>query len=418
MRSLGVYAALFRLPGARRAALPALLARTTYAMAGLSILLLVHARTGSFARGGLATAAYSLASAAAGPWWGRRIDRIGPARALLPLGVAFPAALGLLLAVAGRSPWTLPCAALAGALLPQIGAAMRASWSSFTTDEGLLAAAYGMESVLVEVVYTVGPLLVGGLVAFASPVAAVAVAAATAGIGTLGFCTAPGLPGGGGRGARHRRSHPLRVPAVGAVAAAAVLQSCSFGALEVAVPGFASERGSSALGGVLLAAWAIGSMLGGTVYGARVWPAGSRWADPARRYLVLLALAAVTALPVVGAPGTVALGIALLVSGLTIAPTGTEQFGLVARATPPGTTTEAFTWLSTTVTLGAAAGNAAAGAVQDAYGSRAGLGVGAAAGVASLVVALALRGRLPHGGRATRELVGVGAPAVPRAPVL
>ena len=72
---------------------------------GLAILLLVQEATGSFSKGGAATACYVIGLATVAPALGRLIDRNGPRLALLACSVAFPAALlGLVAAVVSALP--------------------------------------------------------------------------------------------------------------------------------------------------------------------------------------------------------------------------------------------------------------------------------------------------------------------------
>src|SRR6185503_15392208 len=58
-----------------------------------------------------------------------------------------------------------------------------------------------------------------------------------------------------------------------AVVGAASLLAIAFGMIEVALPAFAQARGSAAWAGVLIAAMAVASAVGGLVAGARTWTA-------------------------------------------------------------------------------------------------------------------------------------------------
>ena len=75
----------------------------------------------------------------------------------------------------------------------------------------------------------------------------------------------------------------------------------------------------------------------------------------------------------------------LLVAGAAIAPSYATVYGMVERAAPAGTVTEAFAWLATAVAVGAAGGSAAAGVLAEHAGPTAVfLLAGAAAGGALL----------------------------------
>ena len=63
------------------------------------------------------------------------------------------------------------------------------------TDEALLSAAFSAESVLIEVIFIVGPLVVAAFAATAAPALAVWFSAGCALVGTLVFLRSPALQG-------------------------------------------------------------------------------------------------------------------------------------------------------------------------------------------------------------------------------
>ena len=87
----------------------------------------------------------------------------------------------------------LVLAAAVGASFPPITVCMRTYFRQRLADELLLATAYSLESVLIELVFILGPMLVALLVAVASPGAAVLAAAACGFAGTLLFLRSPAL---------------------------------------------------------------------------------------------------------------------------------------------------------------------------------------------------------------------------------
>ena len=124
-----------------------------------------------------------------------------------------------------------------------------------------------------EAFFLTGPLLVAVLVAIASPQAAlVFVAVVTS---AERWRSRPPEPRG------LRTAEPAPTGCVGALASPGVRTllvvsaafGLAFGTLEVTMPAFAGEHGSAATGGVLLAALAVGSMLGGVWYGSRTFSA-------------------------------------------------------------------------------------------------------------------------------------------------
>jgi MFS family permease len=165
----------------------------------------------------------------------------------------------------------------------------------------------------------------------------------------------------------------------------------SLGAGGVAVAGTAARAGHQGTAGLLLAAWGLGSMLGGAAIAKRP-PRGD-----ARTRLVWLAAASALlhALVAVAVPaGLVAVGGALLVAGLTVAQGFATAYGITARIAPEGTSTEAFSWLSTGIAVGVAAGSAVAGALTDGPGPRLAYVAGALAPLAAAALIWMRRGDL------------------------
>src|SRR3954469_6801698 len=79
-----------------------------------------------------------------------------------------------------------------------------------------------------------------------------------------------------------------------------------------------------------------------------------------------------------------ALALGLLLAGAAIAPSYAVVYSLVERAAPAGTVTEAFAWLATAVSVGAALGAALAGSVADVLGPSAVFVIAGAAGALAL----------------------------------
>jgi MFS family permease len=146
------------------------------------------------------------------------------------------------------------------------------------------------------------------------------------------------------------------------------------------VPAFVEEQGGRASSaGVLLAVWAAGSIVGGLVYGGLSLRASHRSQLP----VLVTALAVGTALPLL-ATGTAALGVALFVFGLTIAPFSACNSVLLGRAAPAGTVTEAFAWSTSMIFGGAALASGVSGVLVERSGSTAALLVTAGAGLLAL----------------------------------
>lgn len=393
------YGAVLRGTGAAAPLAASVVGRVPLGMTGLAALLLARESTGSYASAGLVSAAYALAFAVVGPLRARTADRQGPLRVLTLMGVLHPAALGLLVALAADeagTPALVAAAVLSGATVPPVGSVMRALWGRLVSGAELTTA-YALESVVIEVCFVVGPLLVALLTGALGPSAAVLAAGALTLVGSLTLVRAPALRAVAPAGGELHPLGPLRVGRVRALLAVSACVGIGFGAVEVALPAFAEETGSRpGMAGVLLAVWSIGSMGGGLVYGAR-HPA----APPGRqfRWLAVL-LAAACALPLLAWPssslGTMAL--ALLAYGVTIAPLGACSSVLLGATAPAGTVTEAFAWNSSMIFGGAALGAASGGLLVERSGVGAALAVTAVSGGLVLVVGLRFVRRLHAGG--------------------
>jgi MFS family permease len=384
---LARYGALFRVPHVRRLVLSGMLARLPAGMIGLALLLLVREQGGTYAAAGVVSGAYFVATAVGAPVAGRLVDRRGQARILLTRAMIFPA---LLLAVCLLALLDAPlavvglAAAAAGALMPPVGASLRALWPRIFGDPELRAAAYALEASLQEITFIVGPLLVALIAAALSPAVALGVAAVVGGVGTLLIALAEPV--------RAWRPDEVRHPSLlGALASRGVvtlvgLSAClgvGFGGTEVGFPAFAEQHGGAELGSIPLSLFAAGSLVGGLIAGARVTMPPLRLL---RVSAVLLTFG--LALPLLGW-SLPSMAVLAFVAGLAIAPVVMSAYGLVDAVAARGTAAEAFAWITTAVFAGFSIGMALGGTLIEAFGPRASfvLGTAAAAVGAALVAA-------------------------------
>lgn len=393
------YAALFQAPHVRRLVLSGLLARLPMGMIGLGLLLLVRDSGGSYAAAGAVSGAYFIATAVGAPVAGRLVDRRGQTQILLPRAAIFPALLGGACALAVvDAPLALigVCAAAAGALMPPVGASLRALWPRLFADAELRAAAYALEASLQEIIFIAGPLLVAVLAGAVSPVLALAVAAATGGIGTL--LIAGSEPVRAWRPDEQRAASilgALESPGVRTIVSLSLCLGLGFGATEVAFPAFAEGHGGAELGSVPISLFAAGSLVGGLIVGARVSVTSLRLLRAAAGLLVVG-----LALPLLGW-SLPSMALFAFLAGLPIAPVVMAAYGLIDAVATPGTAAEAFAWISTAVFVGFSVGTAVGGVLIDQVGVRASLALGTA-GVAlgALLVAVGPGLQQDLGGRA------------------
>jgi predicted MFS family arabinose efflux permease len=142
------------------------------------------------------------------------------------------------------------------------------------------------------------------------------------------------------------------------------------------------------LGGLVLATFALGSLVGGLVAGAR--PA----ADYLRRGLTFAAVYPFVAMALALAWSIPSICVIVFFAGLPFAPMVAGFYGLVDRIAPFGAVAEAFAWLGTAITLGIAFGSAAAGPLIDHVGVKAPFVVGPLAALAGVGLVAGRRGLL------------------------
>jgi MFS family permease len=388
--SLARYAALLEPREMKEAFVASMIGRLPIGITGLAILLLVQGASSSFARGGAAVACYVIGLATVAPALGRLIDRNGPRLTLTLCGVAFPLALVALVAVVHQQAnpvLVLALAAAAGATFPPITVCMRTYFKQRMSDEALLSAAYSLESVLIELIFIVGPMLVALFVTVASAATAVLFAAVCGGIGTFLFLRSPPLlewrievrTAGSLLGPLGERNF---IPLIGVI----LCYSMAFGLLEIGLTAYATEKGNPALAGVLLGLMSAGSALGGLAYGSRSWHF-----PLTRQFALVLALMGagllVLALPWRPWP----FGLWSMFAGVVMAPALIIQSMLVAKTARPEHVTEAFTWSTSALLSGVGIGVAAGGAMLEYFRSPAVVTAGACAALLAAAGACLLR---------------------------
>jgi MFS family permease len=353
-------------------------------MLSLAIVLLLHARTGSFALAGVAVGAFALSNAATAPLQGILVDRLGQPRVLAVCAVGQSAVLALLvLAVNANVPSALTVAlvACAGALVPPSMACARALWPTITPDAATRDAAYALDAIIVEVAWVVGPLVVVAAVSLASPSAAVLLCVAITLAGTAALASSSHARRWRPGGQRRSRAGAISSGPLRRLLLTIGLTGFWWGALQVGFPALAVHAGSRQAAGVMLGLVSAGGVLGGLIYGAHRWQVSID-----RRYPVLLLLMAVLLIPLALAH-SLAAGITLsVVAGLAMTPALSCQNTLVGIAAPAEAMTEAFTWTTAAIFAGVAAGSVAAGALVDV----AGVGGPFASASAALAVAAAV----------------------------
>jgi MFS family permease len=341
-------------------------------MAGLGIVWMVHAETGSFGVAGLVTGSFAVAETLVGPQAARLMDRFGQPRVLVPLLCAHACAIAALVALTltGAPVALLMAVGLAaGATVPQIGALSAARWSALLHGRAELTTAFALETISNDAAFLLGPAL-AVLTATRWYPAAGTVLAGTLVVGAgLAFAamrrTSPAPAG---------RADPERTAARGALPtllAVNLTLGVFFGSMQVSVSDFAEVHHAAAAAGVLYGLMSAASLLSGLAYGRR-----RRRTPPAAQLpLILSCLACASLLPLL-ATTPWQLGLALLLPGAGVAPCVIVSSTLIESVTDRSVLTQTFTWTNSASAAGIALSAAVAGRLVDGPGgTRAGFAV-------------------------------------------
>jgi MFS family permease len=380
------YRELLATPGGLAFSSAGFVARMPISMIGLGIVLLVVAQGGRYGLAGTISAVFALVNALSAPAIARLVDRLGQRRVLLPTVLLHSVWLIAFIAlVSGGAPtWTLfATVVVAGVFEPSVGALVRARWGYVLGSGPRLQTAYSFESVLDEVVFVLGPLLVTVLATALSEQAGLAAAIVLLLAGSFALTAQHGSEPPPSPGHEDGRGSALTAPGLWLVLALMFFLGGVFGAAEISIIGFADQAGHKALAGPLLACYAGGSMVAGILYGA------VRWRSSLARRLLLGSLAmtvTVTLLPLIRSTGVLAPS--LFVAGLGIAPTLITSFSLVERLVPAAQLTEGLTWATTGIVVGFACSQPITGRLVDARSAREAFTVAAASGGLAVLVCL------------------------------
>ncbi|MFN8215574.1 MAG: hypothetical protein U0R71_03165 [Solirubrobacterales bacterium] len=393
---LAAYRRVLGAPGMATLAVVSTVARLPVGMAAVALVLYVHGATGSFAAAGVAAGAYTIGLGITGPVLARVIDRRGSGPVLLPAGLLSSAAFVAVVALGHEDAGVVPLAAaagLAGAATPPLGSVTRLRYRHLVAAADM-PTTLALDAVLIEILFVAGPLLAGLLAATVGAGDGLLVAAAVGAVGTLWFVAVASAPPSDHPAHERHWLGALASPGIRLLILTDIPLGVTFGALDVALPAFGVVHGNSALGGPFAAALAFGSALGGLAYGLRPQMLGG----PHRAFFVLTPLQVIACLPVLGVTTIPQMFAAAALAGLFVAPIGTVRNQLVPEVMPPGTGTEAYTWMGLAITVGASAGSAIAGPLVQAGGWRAGAVVACVFPAAGAVLAFARRRALRPAG--------------------
>lgn len=348
------YARLARTPGFPGLMAAQLLARLPQGLIAIAVLLHVEDQLDSYTVAGAVVACEGIGQAASAPLASRAAAINGVRRVLTVMTAVHVVALSTL-AVVPLSVWpALILGACVGASTPPVVPVVRTIYPRLVRAEEL-PAVFALDTTAQELIWISGPViatLVAGTLSTSLGLLVAAVSAAV-GVGALLMSVAirqarlaPSLGAAG---------QVLRNPTVAAAMAGTLAMIATFTSMEVAA--LAKYDSNGQLAGAALALASGGSLIGGVILGSRRLSRGS---------VVLCLLTGVVG-PLAAAvlPGTALFMAAYFVSGLGFAPALAALHHSVSVTVEDHDSAEAFGWLMTAGTLGAALGTLVGGWLID-----------------------------------------------------
>ena len=378
------YASLLKTPGVARIIAAQLTARFPNGMISLAYLLHIEGITGSYGSAGLVLAATSAGQAIAGPLTSRWMGRWAM-RPVLILTLIVCA-----MSMAGIALFVLPVWAymtigfIGGLATPPIQPAVRTIYPKMVNSRQLTPL-FSLDASAQEIIWVAAPVVTTLIATQVSTIAAIAVAGAFLIGGGAWFIACPEV--GRVRIPRSRRKIGV-VLARPPVLLATVTGFLLIGACAAVEAGVVATFGDdSAEPGLILAIFAIGSLIGGLSLGhlpIGPWALARRMAGVA----VGMALAAWSL-------DFWWLAVMLLIAGIGIAPALAVMFAIVSASVKFSETAEAYGWVGTGQLIGAALGSAIAGFTIDGFGATGAFVVAASFAVVGTIIPTVFRGSHP-----------------------
>lgn len=353
------------------------------AMAPLAILIAARADGGTLSLAGALAAVYGLAAAIGQPLWGRLLDRRGH---YLAIGLTALTSAAAFTGLAFLSPAQHPgsaaaIAAVAGLFTPPLEASLRVLWPHVVRSPHESRAALALDACAQELVFIGGPLLVLALQTLTGTTLVLIATAAIVLAGCALFLTAPPTRTWKPSCTRTHWLGPVRIPGLRALAAALFGAGITLGALNVVALAAAERHHAEYLSTMMPAALAVGSLIGGLLYGRR-----TSLGSPTRQLLATGCGFAAGSLPMLADPAPALAITTAVLPGLFLAPLLVTAFHTLDYLVPRHTLAEASAWLIASLGLGQAAAIALAGLVPAATAPAAAAGVTAGGAAAGFVV--------------------------------
>jgi MFS family permease len=373
-RGVGRYRELFGNQHAASLLAWSIVARVPMGMAGLALVLLIRGAGAGYSEAGLVAAAYAIAVAIGAPYGGRQVDRRGARLVLRRRVVLFPVLFGLV-AVLGQARAPIAAIAVAAAAA---GLTVAPVSSVLRSIWPTVVGADGAKTAYALDAALQEVIFIGGplLVAILAVIDPVAAVAGAAVLAAVGTYAFSRIPPvrADGPAAQHHSARLGALSAVG-VRTLALLSLCL--GLGFGAAEIAVPAFAEAEGNRALAGVALAGFSAGSLVGGLL--AGLRPSSDERRRIILGTgvLTGLMALPL-AARSIGSLALLLFVAGLPIAPVVAAVYGQIGRVAAAGSVAEAFSWFGTSVSIGIAGGSIAGGWLIDSHGWRAAIVLGIA----------------------------------------
>jgi len=359
---VNVYLSLLRTPGVARIIAAQLTARFPGGMLSLGFLLHMQHIFGSYGAAGLVLAATSVGQAVSGPLTSRWMGQWGMRPVLLlTTSVCTVSLLTVALAPLPLVGYMI-AGLIAGLSYPPVQPAVRTIYPKMVNSRQLTPL-FSLDASAQEIIWIAGPVVVTFVATQISTTVGILVSVVFLVGGGLWFLLSPEV--GRVRIPRSRRKLGS-VLTRGPVLLTTLVGFLLVGTCAATEAGVVATFGQgNSTSGVVLAIWAVASLLGGLVLGHLPI---SPWALARRMTVVLVGsvLGVVAILVWAGTPaGFWTLSGSLLVAGLCIAPALAVMFAVVSSSVRFSDTAEAYGWVGTGQLIGAAAGSAVAGFLID-----------------------------------------------------
>ena len=376
---LSRYRGVLAIPAIRTAVLVGFLARLPLFGAGVVVTLhVVRTLDRSYTEAGVAASVLVLAIAVSGPWRGRLLDRFGLRRVLIP-SIVVQSAYALVAPFLEFGTF-LVAQAVAGLFFIPVQAILRQAVMAAAPEEQRRAV-LSLDGIVLELSAGLAPAIaVWAATTWSTGSVLAGVFWASALSGVLLYVVDLPLHRPGAKEAdpvRHRTRSWFGV-GVFALLVGGTTSTLVFAGTDLSAVATLNEVGKASSIGWVLALWAVGSLVGGLLYGGVQRPL-----DP---FLLLAALGALTLLPAL-ATGALSLGLLLLLAGLLGQPVVTGTVERLTDRVPETARGEAMGWHSTAMTSGIALGAPVSGVAIDRWGGEGGFVV---VGAVAVVVGLAL----------------------------